>query len=414
MTHKVVKFIFIHLSQFINPIMKKHIILASLLALCSTSFAQNYDEVLGQEGSSNAINTAVTFLLIAPDSRAGAMGDAGVATTPDAYSQAWNSSKLAFAEKPYGLAITYVPWLRQLINDMNLAYLSGFVNMDKNQTIGASLRYFTMGNVNFTDNSGNSLGSYSPHEFALDASYNRRLTDNFSLGMAGRFILSNLTGGQAGEGAEATQSGKTFAIDINGFYTDKLKLGDYAGSWAAGFNISNLGPKLGYTADEKNFIPTNLRIGGSMTIEIDQYNKFMAAVDINKLLVPTPPRYYQDSTDEVGNRVIYKGKSNNVGVIAGALQSFNDAPDGFKEELHEFNYSIGGEYVYADQFAVRAGYFHENKTKGNRKYFTAGIGLKMNVLGLDFSYLIPAGNFSTSPLRNTWRFSLTMDFENLK
>lgn len=373
----------------------------ALVCALGVSAQGNYSETLGQD-KANVINTAVPFLRIAPDSRSGAMGDAGIALSPDAYAQIWNSSKLAFVENPYGLSITYVPWLRQLINDMNLAYVSGYYQLDKLQAVGASLRYFTMGNVQFYDNNGTPLNGYSPHELSFDLSYNRKLSDNFALGLAGRFIYSNLTGGQGGQGNEQVEAGKSFAVDINGYYTNKIQLSQYDCDWAVGFNISNLGAKLGYTADTKNFIPTNLGIGGSFTLNIDKYNLITGTVDFNKLLVPTPNKDSESGRDE-----------DNIGVIEGMFKSFGDAPGGFKEEMKEVTASVGLEYWYADQFAARLGYFHENENKGNRKYFTAGIGLKMKVLGLDFSYLIPAGNFSNSPLKNTWRFSLIVSFEDL-
>lgn len=393
-----------------------HLLSFAVLMCAASATAQtgaNYSDVLGQDNKYNSIKTAVPFLRIAPDSRSGAMGDAGLAISPDAYSQIWNSSKLAFVETPYGISVTYVPWLRELINDMNLAYVSGYYKIDDMQTVGASLRYFSMGNINFTDNGGNNIGSFSPHELAVDASYNRKLSKNFSLGLAGRFIFSNLTGGQGGQNQEQVESGKSFAVDINGFYKDEIKVADYDCEWAAGFNISNLGAKLGYTEDTKNFIPTNLGIGGAFTMNLDKYNKITGTIDFNKLLVPTPPIYYQDSVDANNERVILKGKSDEVGIIQGAFQSFGDAPDGFGEELKEITTSVGLEYWYANQFAARMGYFHENAKKGNRKYFTAGVGVKMKMLGLDISYLIPAGNFSNSPLKNTWRFSLTLDVDDL-
>ncbi|MBR2196003.1 MAG: type IX secretion system outer membrane channel protein PorV [Salinivirgaceae bacterium] len=394
--------------------MKRKVFLSVFALACSLGLnaqsGANYNETLGQD-KANAINSAVPFLRIAPDSRSGAMGDAGIALSPDAYAQIWNSSKLAFVETPYGVSITYVPWLRQLINDMNLAYVSGYYQIDKLQAIGGSLRYFTMGNVNFYDNNGGPMGSFSPHELAFDLSYNRKLSDNFSLGLAGRFIYSNLTGGQGGQDNEQVESGKSFAVDINGYYTDKVKIAQYDGTWAAGFSISNLGSKLGYSADTKNFIPTNLGVGGALTVNLDKYNKVTGTADFNKLLIPTPPIYEVDA--ETGERKIVKGKSEDVGIIQGVFQSFGDAPDGFSEEMKEITVSLGAEYWYANQFAARLGYFYENAKKGNRKYFTAGVGLKMRVLGLDFSYLIPAGNFSNSPLKNTWRFSLIMDFEDI-
>ncbi len=388
--------------------MKKYLALSLFVCLFTqlNVFAQDYGETSGQTYSENTnpITTSVPFMMIAPDSRGAAMGDAGVATSTDGYSQHWNSSKYAFTEIPTGVTVTYTPWLKKLVADMNLAYLTGFYQIDKNQTIGASLRYFSMGNINFTDEAGESLGSYSPNEWAIDASYNRKLSDNFALGIVGRFILSNLTGGQGSTNGEVLNAGTSVAMDINGYYKDDLRLGDYDGTWSAGFNLSNIGAKLGYSETTKNFIPTNLRIGAAMTLDIDKYNSVSATVDLNKLLVPTPPIYDETNTDS-----IVAGKDSDVGVITGMIQSFNDAPGGFKEELHEITYSVGIEYWYAKQFAVRAGYFHENEYKGNRKYFTAGVGMKMNVFGLDFAYLIPAGTISNSPLANTWRFSLVFD-----
>lgn len=395
------------------------LLLTTIISLFS--YGQDYDQTLGQEA--NAITTAVPFLMIAPDSRSGSLGDAGVALSPDGYSQHWNSSKLAFIESPMGITISYTPWLKKLVDDMNLAYVAGYYRLDDKSTVGVGLRYFSMGNINFTDNSGGSLGSFSPHEFAIDASYNRKLSKNFSLGLAGRFILSNLTGGVS-SGGEVLEAGKSGAMDINGYYNDKMKLGDYKGSWAAGFNISNIGAKLGYSEDSKNFIPTNMRIGGSMTIDLDEYNSLTATLDFNKLLVPTPPIYYA-SGEEKDDGTISDGSNdpsniklgmdndpNNLGVFTGMIQSFYDAPFGFKEEMQEISYAAGIEYWYAKQFAVRAGYFHEHANKGNRKYFTAGVGLKMNVFGLDFAYLIPTSATSTSPLSNTWRFSLIFDLND--
>lgn len=385
---------------------KTGITLGIIILSLTNSIGQNYDQVLGQE--LNAITTSVPFLMIAPDSRSGAMGDVGVATSPDGYSQHWNSSKLAFIDKGAGMTISYTPWLKQLVDDMSLAYVSGYYKLDKNQTLGVGLRYFSMGSITFTDDSGTPIGNYSPNEFALDGSYNRKLSDNFSLGVVGRFIYSNLSGGQA----EGSTAGTSVAMDVNGFYTNKLKISDYKGNWTAGFNVSNVGAQLGYTEDTKNFIPTNLRIGGAMSLDFDEYNSLTATVDINKLLVPTPPVYIPDSIDHNGDRVIYAGLDNDVSVPKGMIQSFYDAPRGFEEEMEEYSFAVGLEYWYAKQFAIRGGYFYEHENKGNRKYFTAGIGLKMNVFGLDFSYLIPSGNFTNSPLSNTWRFSLIFDFDS--
>lgn len=375
------------------------IIILISIGLSPKVFSQS-NPITGQEESLNAITTGVPFLMIAPDSRSASMGDAGVALSPDGYSQHWNSSKLAFIDKGAGLTISYTPWLKKLVDDMSLSYVSGYYKLDENQTLGVGLRYFSMGSITFTDGDGYPTGNYSPNEFAIDASYNRKLSDNFALGIAGRYIYSNLTGGQS----EGSQAGKSVAIDVNGYYTNNLKISDYKGNWSAGFNISNIGTKIGYTEEVKNFIPTNLRLGGAMTLDFDDYNSLTATLDINKLLVPTPPVYSGDT--------IIAGKDPDVSVAQGMIQSFYDAPRGFEEEMEEISYAVGIEYWYAKQFAIRGGYFYEHQNKGNRKYFTAGVGLKMNVFGLDFSYLIPAGNFNNSPLSNTWRFSLIFDFED--
>ncbi len=386
--------------------MNKRISISLMMLMCFVlnynTYAQDpprYEDLLGQE-TNNAITPAVPFMLIAPDSRSGAMGDVGVAISPDAMAQYWNSSKLAFAEKDMGAALGYTPWLKRLVDDIILSYLSGYYRIDKNQTIGAGLRFFSMGNITFTDVNGANIGEFSPHEYAVDLSYNRKLGEHFSLGVAPRFILSNLTNGQTSTG-ETSRSGTSFAIDINGYYQKSSEILDKDVDWALGFNISNIGSKMSYTETQKNFIPTNLRLGGALTLNIDDYNSITAALDLNKLLVPTPP-FYQDS-------VLVGGKDPNVGVITGIFQSFADAPGinnktPFQEELAEINISMGLEYWYAKQFAVRGGYFHETAMKGNRKYFTAGVGVRLNVFGLDFSYLLPVARKS-SPLEGVWRFS---------
>lgn len=364
----------------------------------------DYDEL-------NPISSAVPFMTISPDSRSGALGDNGVATSTDVYSQHWNSSKYAFAENKIGFGISYTPWLKKLVNDMSISYLSGYYKIDKMQTIGVGLRYFSMGAIDFTDNDGNVWNSFNPHEFTIDLSYNRKLGEKFSMGLAPRFIYSNLTGGLS-NGTDVSQSGKSFAIDINGFYIDDIELFGYDANWTFGFNIANIGAKLSYTDTEKNFLPTNLKLGGGLTLNLDDYNSLTATVELGKLLVPTSPWYYNDSTDNNGDPVIYKGKDPDVGIITGMVQSFYDAPRGFEEEMEEITWALGLEYWYAKQFAVRAGYFHEHENKGNRKYFTAGVGVQMNVFGLDFAYLIPA-QLNNSPLAGTWRFSLVFNINEL-
>ncbi len=401
----------------------------TIILTCNTTFAQNdidWGEIIGQETDMNPITTAVPFMMIAPDSRSGALGDAGVATSPDAFSQHWNSSKYAFIENKIGFSISYTPWLKKLVDDITLAYLSGYYKLDDKQTVGLGLRYFSMGDINFTDDNGDPLQSFSPHEFAIDGSYNRKLSENFSLGIAARFMLSNLTDGYSASD-EPTQAGKSVAIDVNGYYRNDFDLLDYDAKWAFGFNISNIGYKMSYTETEKNFIPTNLRIGGSLTLDIDKYNSITATLDLNKLLVPTPPIYHKFLEGETlpdgsiateDTELIVAGKDPDVGVATGMIQSFYDAPgidnlSPFQEEMREITYSAGLEYWYAQQFAVRAGYFHESQYKGNRKYFTAGVGLRMNVFGLDFSYLIPTSATGTSPLSGTWRFSLLFNMASL-
>ena len=364
-------------------------------------------------GEVNTITSAVPFLTISPDSRSGAMGDAGVALSPDANSMHWNPAKYAFAPNDMGFAVSYTPWLRELIPDINLAYLSGYKRLDQDQVIGFSLLYFSLGNIVFTDVVGNTSGQFNPNEFAIDAAYARSFSDRFSGSLAFRYIYSNLTGGQFVGGVESTP-GWAFAADVSLFYqNDDLTAGAYDATAAWGLNISNMGSKISYTKNsDKDFIPINLRLGGAYTIDFDDYNSLTFAADVNKMLVPTPPIYYLDSVDINGDPVIEFGMDPNVAVPVGIFQSFYDAPLGFQEELNEFTFSLGAEYWYAKQFAIRGGYFHEHATKGNRKYFTLGVGLRLNVFGLDFAYLVPL--FQNNPLANTLRFSLLFDIEGLQ
>ena len=352
-------------------------------------------------GGLNTITTAVPFLLISPDSKAGAMGDVGVATTPDANSMHWNPAKLAFTSEDMGATMSYVPWLRALVPDINLSYLAGYKKLDDNQVVGLELRYFSLGDITFTNITGDVVGQYKPHELALGSSYSRKLSRDFSLAISGRYIYSNLTGGQAANGIE-TVAGQSIAADIAGYYSKPIRIKDKDMDLAIGWNISNIGSKVSYTETSiRDFIPINLRLGTALGTDIDDYNKISLAFDINKLLVPTPP-----ITDD---GEIKLGQSSDVGVVSGMFQSFGDAPGGFKEEMREINYSIGSEYWYANQFAIRAGYFFEHDTKGGRKFFTFGSGVKYSAFVLDFSYLINANNDAgtTNPLANTMRFSMT-------
>ena len=384
--------------------MKKIIGIICALSVVFNVFAQDpsYDDLTG---GLNTITTAVPFLLISPDSKAGAMGDVGVATTPDANSIHWNPAKLAFVDDDMGFSMSYVPWLRALVPDINLSYLAGYRKLNDNEAIGLELRYFSLGDITFTDILGTTIGQYKPSEFALGTSYSRKLSDNFSLAISGRYIYSNLTGGQAAGGIP-TVAGQSIAADLAGYYTNPIRLGGKDFDLAIGGNISNIGSKISYTETSvKDFIPINLRLGTAIGTEFDDYNKMSFAFDINKLLVPTPAVYNNEGEITIG-------QDPNVSVVSGIFQSFGDAPGGTKEEFREINYSIGTEYWYANQFAIRAGYFFEHDTKGGRKFFTFGSGVKYNVFALDFSYLINASRAinGNNPLANTMRFTLVFDF----
>ena len=385
--------------------MKKLIGILSAVLMMFDAFSQiEYSEL-----SLNTITTAVPFLLIAPDSRAGAMGDVGVATSPDANSIHWNPAKLAFVSQDMGASVSYVPWLRALVSDINLSYLTGYRKLDENQAVGLEMRYFSLGDITFTDVVGNTLGQFKPHELAFGGSYARKLSDQFSLAISGRYIYSNLTGGQLAGGIE-TVAGTTIASDLAGFYAKSVRMAGKDMDLAVGLNISNIGAKVGYTETvDRDFIPINMRFGTALATDIDDYNKISLAIDINKLLVPTPPIY-----DD--NQEIVDGKDDNVGVVSGIFQSFGDAPGGLKEEIREINYSIGSEYWYNNQFAIRGGYFFEHETKGGRRFFTFGAGIKYSAFILDFSYLINAtvAAGATNPLANTMRFSMTWDFGEIE
>jgi hypothetical protein len=358
-------------------------------------------------GELNAIQTVVPFLTIAPDSRAGAMGDAGVATSPDVYSMHWNPAKFAFIDGKGGIGIAYSPWLRNLVPDINIAYLTGYYRLDSKQVINGSLIYSSLGDVSFTDDFGNLERTFKPNEWSFDMGYSRMFSENFSGGIAFRFIYSNLTGGFY-SGGEATKPGISVAADISAYYRRELDLLNKDALLSFGGNISNIGAKMSYSDSQtSDFIPINMRLGTACTFELDQYNKITLTIDINKLLVPTPPLYDISNPDS-----IIAGKNPDIAVPVAIFQSFIDAPGGFKEELHEITYSYGAEYWYNDQFAIRTGYFHENETKGNRKYFTAGAGLRLSGFTVDFSYLMPT--VQNHPLARTLRFSLSFDISALR
>jgi hypothetical protein len=350
----------------------------------------------------NVVTTAVPFLRISPDARSGGMGDIGIATSPDASSGFWNIGKVAFNESKGGIAATYTPWLKNLVNDVYLASLSGYYKIDETSALNASLRYFSLGNIQFTDQNGTLNGNGKPREFGFDIGYSRRLSDKLGLGVALRYINSDLANGAA-SGGNTYKAGNSVAGDIGFYYNGLNDLGD---GFAFGATLSNLGAKISYTgnADSKDYIPANLGLGSTWTKNFNEDNKLTFGLDINKLLVPTPPTNLSDP-DAIA-------KYRNQGLVSSWFKSFGDAPGGFKEELKEFQISAGAEFWYKNQFALRAGYFYEDKTKGNRRYFTTGIGVKYNIFGLNFSYLLPSGSGVTqNPLSNTLRFSIIFDLD---
>ena len=395
--------------------------------ICSGFFIKGYSQVTTQQltGGINPITTSVPFLLIAPDSRQGGMGEVGAATPADVNSIHWNGSKLAFAEKNMGFGISYTPWLRQLVPDISLSYVSGYGKLGKMGAIGGSLRYFSLGNITFTDITGNTTGQFKPNEFAIDLAYSQKLSQTFAAGLAIRYINSNLTGGVTLTNGQPTKAGQSVAVDVSMTYKTKKgwELGGKKATGTIGLAITNIGSKISYTT-VKNFIPINLRLGGGLKFDIDDYNSFGIYADVNKLLVPTPPVYKKmktiNGTDSsaveidqaTGSPVIESGKDPNRSVAAGMFGSFSDAPGGASEEFRELNFAAGFEYWYAKQFAVRAGYFYEDKTKGGRQFFNIGLGVRYSVFGLDMAYLIPITQ--RNPLQNTLRFTLTFDFDAFK
>lgn len=388
--------------------MKKFLIAILFATMASTGFAQltnpdaTVDWLTGKvENGNRIISTGVPLLLIAPDSRAGAMGDVGAASKPDANSIHWNAAKLSFMEKQAGLTFTYSPWLREIVADIKLMYLSGYYRLDERNTLGASLTYFSLGSIDFFSEDGQATGTYKPNEFAFDIAYSMKLSENLSMSLTGRYIRSDLTQGQ-NVGTTQTHAANAGAADLGLYYQNTIDLA-MPTQYAFGVQISNLGSKISYSDNmESSFLPANLRIGGRYSMDFDQFNNLSIMADFNKLLVPTPPVY-----DEEGN--IFAGKDPNVGVLQGAIQSFYDAPNGFKEELQEISVSLGLEYWYNKILAVRAGYFYEAQNKGARKYLTLGAGLRYNVMGLDISYLISTSSLNNNPLKNTLRVSLSFD-----
>ena len=350
----------------------------------------------------NTVVSAVPFLRINPDARGGAMGDAGIALSPDANAMHYNASRLAFTEQDLALGATYTPWLQALgLNDVYLAYLGGFKKLDENQVVSASLRYFSLGDIQYTDENNTPLGTGKPNEFEVALAYSRKLTETFGLSITAKYLNSNLASGQQVQGT-TLEAGQAFAADIGASFRSQ-PLGPSGNILAIGGAITNIGNKISYTQDTiRDFLPANLGIGAAYTFNLDQYNQITVTGDLNKLLVPTPCDGSPDC-DRTQNEI------DDLSPISGLLTSFSDAPDGLGEELREFTFSAGVEYWYAQQFAIRAGYFYENPTKGDRQYLTAGLGLKYNIFGINLSYLVPTSN-QRNPLDNTLRFSLLFDF----
>ncbi|MBP7262087.1 MAG: type IX secretion system outer membrane channel protein PorV [Bacteroidia bacterium] len=400
-----------------TPKIVASIVFLPAFALCFQSSKAQGLTSAELQGKQNVVTTAVPFLTITPDARHAGMGDMGVASTPDMNSVHWNAAKLAFIDREAGVSLSYTPWLRQLVPDVSLSYLSGYAKVGKRSTFGASFRYFSLGNIQFTDNFGNSMGGATPSEMAVDGAYATQLSRNFSMAIAMRFIYSNLAPSAPLSNGVQAKAGVAAGGDISMYYKNKMKVEGKKVDYAIGATITNIGTKITYTtAENRDFIPINLRVGTFFSYDIDEYNKISFGVDFNKLLVPTNPILLktvngQDSLVD-GNPVIDKGKNPDVPVIAGMLQSFSDAPGGMKEELREISYSAGMEYWYDKQFAVRAGYFHESPYKGNRQYITFGAGLRYKVFGLDVAYLVPFQQ--RHPLENTLRFSLLFDIDAFK
>ena len=356
------------------------------------------------ERCANAVTSAVPFLRIVPDARGGAMGDVGIATSADPNGMHYNQSKLAFSDKNISLAATYTPWMRNLgLNDVYLAYLAGYFKIDKFQTAGFGLRYFSLGDIEFTDENGQSLGQGRPNEFEVTGAYSRKLTERFSAAVGAKFIYSNLATGRVVEGNEI-KPGVAGAADFSFTYKAPIEINNVKNELTIGGVLSNLGSKITYTNSiNRDYIPSNLGIGAAWKVNLDEYNTLTFTTDFNKLLVPTPRPEIDEDGDDIPD---YKQYS----PIRGVFKSFGDAPGGFSEELKEITVGAGLEYWYDDQFAIRTGYFYEHYSKGNRKYFSVGLGVKYNVFGLNFSYLVPTTN-QRNPLDNTLRFSLLFDFE---
>ena len=357
----------------------------------------------------NPINTSVTSQSIAPDARAAGFGDVGAATEADVNSQYWNPAKYPFSISRAGVGLNYTPWLRQLVSDMDLAYLSGFYRIGNYSAISSSLRYFSLGEVyiNFNNLSEDNL-TINPYELSFDVAYSLMLSEKFSIAAGLRWIYSDLTYNYS----DNSSPGSAFAADLAWYYQDYINLGSRECQLGLGMNVSNIGTKINFGGDDNSeFIPTNMRLGASLVVPVDEYNRFTIAADANKLLVPTYPKQFEGETTEDYQERVQKNYYD-ISSIRGIFKSFSDAPNGFKEELEEIQWSLGAEYSYNDRFAIRAGYHHESANKGNRKYFTVGAGFKMSVFSLDAGYVISTA--TSNPLDQTLRLTLSFDMDGIK
>lgn len=376
----------------------KHIMMLMLAAIALPAMAQ-------KENFFNPVTTSVTSQSIAPDARSAGMGDVGAATAPDVVSQYWNPAKYPFNISRAGVAINYTPWLRQLVSDIDLAYVAGYYRIGDYSAVSASLRYFSLGEVQMLDDENLTI---NPYEMSFDVAYSLMLSEHFSLGAAVRWIYSDLTYDFTSD----TAPGSAFAADLSCYYQNYLNIGERECQLGLGLNISNIGSKISFGGDNNSeFIPTNMRLGASLMVPIDEYNRFTIAADANKLLVPTYPKQNEGESTEAYQERVQKDYYD-VSSISGIFKSFGDAPGGFKEELQEVQWSVGAEYIYHDKFALRAGYHHESENKGNRKYFTVGAGFKMSVFSLDAGYVIATAK--SNPLDQTLRFSLSFDMDGIK
>lgn len=376
----------------------KHIMMLMLATIALPAMAQ-------KDNFFNPVTTTVTSQSIAPDARSAGMGDVGAATDPDVVSQYWNPAKYPFNISRAGVAINYTPWLRQLVSDIDLAYVAGYYRIGDYSAVSASLRYFSLGEVQMSNDENLTI---NPYEMSFDVAYSLMLSEHFSLGAAVRWIYSDLTYDFTSD----TAPGSAFAADLSCYYQNYLNIGERECQLGLGLNISNIGSKISFGGDNNSeFIPTNMRLGASLMVPIDEYNRFTIAADANKLLVPTYPKQNEGESTEAYQERVQKDYYD-VSSISGIFKSFGDAPGGFKEELQEVQWSVGAEYIYHDKFALRAGYHHESENKGNRKYFTVGAGFKMSVFSLDAGYVIATAK--SNPLDQTLRFSLSFDMDGIK